>query len=49
MIGQVVGIHIDDAIISDGLIDMAAYRPLARLGYMDYTMVDHVFSMRRPD
>ena len=49
VIGQVVGIHIDDAIISDGLIDMAAYRPLARLGYMDYTMVDHVFSMRRPD
>ena len=49
VIGQVVGIHIDDSIISDGMIDMAAYRPLARLGYMDYTFVDNVFSINRPD
>jgi len=49
VIGQVVGIHIDDAIIKDGMIDMAAYRPLARLGYMDYTSVENVFSMARPD
>ena len=49
VIGQVVGIHIDDRIIKDGMIDMAAYRPLARLGYMDYTSVESVFSMPRPD
>ncbi len=49
VIGEVVGIHIDDAIIDDGMIDMAAYRPLARLGYMDYTTVDSVFEMLRPD
>jgi flavin reductase (DIM6/NTAB) family NADH-FMN oxidoreductase RutF len=47
--GTVVGIHIDDRIIRDGMIDMAAYRPLARLGYMDYTSVESVFSMDRPD
>jgi flavin reductase (DIM6/NTAB) family NADH-FMN oxidoreductase RutF len=46
--GRVVGIHIDDAIISDGMIDMDAFKPIARLGYMDYTMVDNVFTMRRP-
>lgn len=27
---------------------MAALRPIARLGYMDYTVVDNVFSMNRP-
>lgn len=46
--GRVVGIHIDDAIITDGMIDMDRFHPIARLGYMDYTMVDNVFTMRRP-
>lgn len=46
--GQVVGIHIDDGIISDGMIDMNVFKPIARLGYFDYAVVDHVFSMRRP-
>ncbi len=49
VIGQVVGIHIDDRIIRDGRIDMGAYRPLARLGYLDYTSVESVFEMDRPD
>lgn len=49
VIGEVVGVHIDERIISDGMIDMAAYRPLARLGYMDYTSVTETFSMDRPD
>ena len=47
--GRVVGIHIADELIVDGMIDMARYRPLARLGYMDYTVVDNVFAMDRPD
>ena len=29
-------------------IDMLRYRPIARLGYMDYTVVDTIFSMPRP-
>ena len=49
VIGTVVGTHIADGIISDGMIDMAAYRPVARLGYMDYTSVESVFEMLRPD
>ena len=40
---------IADRIIRDGMIDMAAYRPVARLGYMDYTSVETVFEMLRPD
>ena len=47
--GQVVGIHISDAVIKDGMIDMTVLRPIARLGYMDYTLVDNVFSMNRPE
>ena len=49
VIGRVVGTHIADRIIRDGMIDMAAYRPVARLGYMDYTSVESVFEMLRPD
>ncbi|MEO1328829.1 MAG: flavin reductase family protein [Pseudomonadota bacterium] len=46
--GQVVGIHIDDAVIVDGKVDVTRFRPLARLGYMDYASVDAVFDMPRP-
>jgi flavin reductase (DIM6/NTAB) family NADH-FMN oxidoreductase RutF len=46
--GRVVGIHIDDSIISDGMIDMNVFKPIARLGYFDYAVVDNIFSMQRP-
>ena len=49
VIGQVVGIHIDDRIIVDGKIDIGRLRPVARLGYFDYAVVDEAFEMRRPD
>ena len=48
VLGKVVAIHIDDAILTDGRIDMSKYRPIARLGYMDYTVVDNAFTMNRP-
>ena len=48
VIGRVVGIHLDESVITDGLVDMTKLRPIARLGYMDYTVVDSVFSMGRP-
>jgi flavin reductase (DIM6/NTAB) family NADH-FMN oxidoreductase RutF len=47
VVGEVVNVHIDDAVIVDGMIDMARIRPLARLGYMDYSVVDNVFTMLR--
>ena len=47
VIGRVVGIHIrDDALTADGRLDIANIRPLARLGYTDYTSVTEVFSMK---
>ena len=46
--GRVVGIHIDDELIVDGLVDIARARPIARLGYMDYSTVETVFRMDRP-
>ena len=48
VIGTVVGIHIDDAVVVDGKVDVTRYQPLARLGYMDYTRVTEVFAMARP-
>ena len=48
VLGRVVGIHIDDAVLRDGLVDIAKIRPIARLGYMDYTSVESVFAMQRP-
>ena len=48
VIGEVVGVHIDDDVIRDGKVDVLRMRPIARLGYMDYASVDAVFSMKRP-
>lgn len=47
--GEVIGIHIDDRFITDGRVDVGALRPIARLGYMDYAVVEKVFTMHRPD
>jgi flavin reductase (DIM6/NTAB) family NADH-FMN oxidoreductase RutF len=48
--GQVIGIHIDDQFIRNGLLDTAAMRPIMRAGYHDYFSVtpELGFSMRRP-
>lgn len=49
VIGTVIGVHIDDRFIRDGMVDVAAMRPIARLGYMQYATVspDTVFEMRK--
>jgi flavin reductase (DIM6/NTAB) family NADH-FMN oxidoreductase RutF len=46
--GEVVGVHIDDAVLKDGLFDIVAAGNVGRLGYMDYVSVDRTFAMRRP-
>ena len=48
VIGLVIGVHIRDHVLTDGLVDMAKIRPIARLGYKDYSRVDMVFAMERP-
>lgn len=50
IIGRVVGIHIRDEVLTpDGKIDIAKVRPLARMGYLDYTSVELIFTMPPPD
>ena len=48
VIGEVVEVYIDDAVIVDGMVDVTRFRPVARLGYFDYCSVDRIFTMPRP-
>ena len=48
VIGEVVGVHIADEALTEGFVDTAALRPVARLGYADYAVVDEVFALQRP-
>jgi flavin reductase (DIM6/NTAB) family NADH-FMN oxidoreductase RutF len=49
VIGRVVAVHIDDAALTDdGRVDVLRLRPIARLGYKDYTSVESVFEMVKP-
>ena len=34
--GQVIGIHIEERFIKDGLLDTAAMKPISRAGYQEY-------------
>lgn len=46
MVGRVIGVHIKDEVIgADGKLDILKIRPLARLGYLDYTSVESLFTM----
>ena len=48
MVGKVIGVHIKDEFITEqGLVDILKIRPLARLGYKDYTTVDSKLSMAK--
>lgn len=49
VIGRVVMVHIDDdAIDSNGRINIPKIKPLARLGYYQYTAVENTFDMIIP-
>lgn len=48
VMGQVMGIHINEAALTGGMLDMAIAAPVARMGYMDYTEASQTFQMRRP-
>jgi flavin reductase (DIM6/NTAB) family NADH-FMN oxidoreductase RutF len=48
VIAEVVGVHIDDAVVAEGKVDVTRYAPLARLGYRDYAAVRDVFPLDRP-
>ena len=48
ILGEVVGIHIDNSVIVNGHIDVTRMQPLARLGYMDYCAVNELFAIQQP-
>ena len=49
VIGQVVGIHIsDDSLTKDGRVDILKLRPIARLGYYEYSSIREKFEMIIP-
>lgn len=48
VLGQVVGIFIDEAYLRDGRFDTAGANPIARCGYADYAEVESLFSITRP-
>lgn len=47
--GQVERIHIDDEVLTpEGKLDIESIRPIARMGYYEYTVVTDTFEMRIP-
>ena len=48
VLGQVIGMHLDERFLKNGRFDLAAVQPIARLGYDEYTVVERVFALTRP-
>ncbi len=48
VIGEVIGIHIMDKYMRDGVFCITDFSPVARLGYNDYTCIKKTFSLLRP-
>lgn len=49
VVGQVVGVHLDERFVVDGVLETAAMKPIARCGYRgDYAVVERTFEMIRP-
>ncbi|MEL6999364.1 MAG: flavin reductase family protein [Pseudomonadota bacterium] len=49
VIGEVVGVHVDEEHLKDGHLDVTSYNPIARMGYLDYTTVTERWEMPRPE
>ncbi|MEL7465335.1 MAG: flavin reductase family protein [Pseudomonadota bacterium] len=48
--GRVERIHIRDEVVgADGKLDIPSIKPIARMGYYDYCVVDSVFEMKIPN
>ena len=49
IIGQVVGVHIAEAVLNNGHFDAVAAQTIARCGYRDYAELTALFAAPRPD
>lgn len=45
--GEVKAVHVRDDLYAGGRIDLAAYRPIGRLGGNGYTRIENTFEMKR--
>lgn len=48
ILGEVTGVYMRDDCVKDGIFDVLAFNPLARMGYRDYSVVREKFSLNRP-
>lgn len=50
VIGRVIGVHIDERVLTDGMVDLGKAMPIARCGYHQYTVVtaESLFEMIIP-
>ncbi len=46
--GEVVGVHLREDCLNEGYFDARIFQPLARMGYLDYAVVEDTFPMPRP-
>ncbi len=46
--GEVIGIHMRDDCLVDGIFDVTTFQPVGRMGYRDFTKVTELFSLNRP-
>ena len=45
VMGTVVGVHISDEVMTEGRVDVAKLRPIARLGYLEYAVIESAFGI----
>jgi flavin reductase (DIM6/NTAB) family NADH-FMN oxidoreductase RutF len=43
--GEVVGVHISETVLTNGQVDYAKLKPIARLGYRKFAVIDALFDM----
>jgi len=48
VIGKVVGVHIAEWALTDGKLDVRKTKPIARLGYYEYAVIESTFEMVIP-
>ena len=47
--GRVVGVHVQHGLIKDGRLQTHTALPLARLGYLDYSVLGQIVEIKRPE
>ena len=48
IIGNIIGININDNMLNEDKVDISKLKPIARMGYDDYALINTIFTMDRP-